>query len=168
MKSADPGQAHIARINRLHKQVEEMSLEAFGEMIRDMQVEQPFLLALLKGYQQRGGYSPRQLDGMVKVLSVIWAFFREQATDGTTQPIEAAHFEAHVQANHELLSTWTRRGSQQLGDFLEQYPHRQLFTFVMIYFSQRLEFQPLQPDARAALIYECKSIIDCLAAEEAG
>lgn len=153
----------IRSINDIHKKVEEMPLEEFGGFTAEMQAEQPFLFSLLLGYQKRGGYSARQLDGIVKVFGVMWAYFREQAPTSSIS-ITAEYFEEKVTANNELLASWSKGGSANLTQFLPQYPHRHIFTFVMVYFSQRMEFQPLQPDARAALIYECKSIIDCLGA----
>lgn len=153
----------IRSINDIHKKVEEMPLEKFGAFTSEMQTEQPFLFSLLLGYQKRGGYSARQLDGIVKVFGVMWAYFREQYADPMI-PIEPKGFEEKVTANNEMLDTWSKGGSANLTQFLAQYSHRHIFTFVMVYFSQRMEFQPLQPDARAGLIYECKSIIDCLGA----
>ncbi len=125
--------------------------------------KQPFLISLILGY--RFDLKPLELEEMMKVIFLIWEFFKKYPQTEITK-ITETQFMRIQKRNVYMLKYFEGEKSRNsklevISADLENLYSKSLFTGVIFQFNQKAALLNIKNETRGMILVGLKSLIEC-------
>ena len=151
------------KIAQLVKKIEQIDEKYVNEESDKILQKQPFLVSLILGY--RFDLKPLELEEIMKIIFLIWEFFKKYHQT-KTEKITEAQFIRIQQRNVNMLKYF---GEEQginsklevISADLENLNSKALFTGVIFQFDQKVALLNMKNKTRGIVLVGLKSLIEC-------
>lgn len=151
------------RIGQIINKIELIDEKYVNEESDKILQKQPFLISLILGY--RLDLKPLELEEIMKIIFLIWEFFKE-LHQAETEKITESQFMRIQQRNVHMLKyiEGEQRENSKLEVIsadLENLKSKALFAGVIFQFNQKVALLNMKNETRGVLLVGLKSLIEC-------
>ena len=151
------------RVGQLIKKIELIDEKYVNEESDIISEKQPFLISLILGY--RFDLKPLELEEIMKVIFLIWEFFKKHPKTETAK-ITETQFMRIKQRNVYMLKYFEGEQSENsklevISADIENLYSKSLFTGVIFQFNQQVALLNMNTETRGIVLVGLKSLIEC-------